>query len=67
MKYLFIALAIFMALTGAGIVVFATLVGTHTGGWGWMIVSILWFGVSLLLASWMLNRTHRFEREESNR
>lgn len=66
MKLLLVVLAVLFALTGASIVVIATLVGAYTGNWTWMIVSILWFGVSLALASLALNKSRTIVREESN-
>ena len=67
MKYVLVVLAVLFALTGAGIVIIATLVGAYTGNWGWMIISILWFGASLFLASLALNKFNQINREEQTR
>lgn len=66
MKYLLVLLAILMAITGAFVAVAGTYAGAVTGNRGWMIVGIVWFGVSLYLASLSLKKYDQINREEVN-
>jgi hypothetical protein len=66
-KYLLVLLAILMALTGAVVAVVGTYAGSVTGDRRLMIVGILWFGVSLALASLALKKFDQINREERNR